>query len=247
MPAEAGPRRTVVITGAAGGLGRELAAAFARDGWALGLIGHSDRCALDELAASLDAERVSVACADVRNAAAVEAAFAQLLGELGALDVLVCAAGVSRPGLIVNTSAEDFSDELAVNLTGAFHCVRAAIRRMLPRRDGHIITIGSYWGGHGLHGGSAYSASKAGLVGLTLSAARELGPKNIRCNAVLPGFLRTPMTASLSEKQVARNLAGNALGRASDLDEVCAFVVRLAAMRHVSAQVFSLDSRAGRL
>jgi 3-oxoacyl-[acyl-carrier protein] reductase len=246
MGAEAEPRRTAIITGAAGGLGRALAAAFARDGWALGLLGHSDRGALDELAASLDAERVSVACADVRDADAVEAAFAQLSGELGGLDALVCAAGVSRPGLVVNVSAEHFSDEIAVNLTGAFHCMRAAIRRMLPRRDGHIITIGSYWGAHGLHGGSAYSASKAGLAGLTLSAARELGARNIRCNVVLPGFLRTPMTAPLSDKQVARNLAGNALGRASDLDEVCAFIVRLAAMRHVSAQVFDLDSRPGR-
>jgi len=238
---------SAVITGAAGGLGRELAVAFARDGWALGLIGHSDPAALDELAASLEAPMVATACCDIRDAKAVDDAFARLDEALGGIGVLVHAAAISLPGLVANVSPETFAAELDVNLSGAFHCVRAAIVRMLPRRDGHIITIGSYWGGHGLYGGAAYSASKAGLVGLTLSAAHEYGPRNIRCNVVLPGFLRTPMTADLKEKHVARAIADNVLGRASDLDEVCAFVVRLAAMRHVSAQVFNLDSRPGRL
>jgi 3-oxoacyl-[acyl-carrier protein] reductase len=238
---------TVIITGAAGGLGRELAAAFARHGWRLGLLGHSDRRALEELAASLGTDTVAAACCDVRDAADVERAFAQLTDELGGPDVLVNAAGTARPGLIVNLSAEDFDEEIAVNLTGAFHCMRAAIRRMLPRRDGHIINIGSHRGARGLYGGCGYSASKAGLVGLTLSAAREYGPKNIRCNVVLPGFLPTPMTAPLKPKQVARAIADNVLGRASDLDEVCEFVVGLAATRHISAQVFNLDSRPARL
>jgi len=247
MPARSERSRSVVITGATGGLGRELAAAFARDGWALGLLGHSDPAVLDELAAALGGTKVSAACCDVRDPGAVEGAFGQFDEALGGLDVLVHAAGISRPGLIVNASPADFDETIAVNLTGAFHCMRAAIRRMLPRRDGHIITIGSYRGGHGLYGGSAYSASKAGLVGLTLTAAREYGPKNIRCNVVLPGFLRTPMTAHLDEKHVARALADNVLGRASDFDEVCGFIVRLAPTRDVSAQVFNLDSRPGRL
>jgi len=239
--------RCVFITGAGGGLGRKLAAAFAQDGWSLGLIGHSNTSALNELAASLSAPKAATACCDVRDAEAVETAFQKLADELGALDVLVNAAGVSRPGLIVNARPEDFDEEIAVNLTGAFHCMRAAIRRMLPRRDGHIINIGSYWGAHGLYGECGYSASKAGLVGLTLTAAREVGPKNIRCNVVLPGFLQTPMTASLSEKNVARTIAQNTLGRSSGLDEVCAFIVRLAAMQNVSGQIFNLDSRPGRL
>jgi len=239
--------RCIFIAGATGGLGRKLAAAFAQDGWRLGLIGHSNTSALDELAASLDAPKVAAASCDVRDAEAVETAFRKLTDELGTLDALVNAAGVSRPGLLVNVSPENFDEEIAVNLTGAFHCMRAAIRRMLPRRDGHIINIGSYWGAHGLYGECGYGASKAGLVGLTLAAAREVGPKNIRCNVVLPGFLQTPMTASLSEKNVARTIAKNTLGRSSDFDEVCAFIVRLAAMQNVSGQIFNLDSRPGRL
>ncbi len=240
------PRRRVIITGATGGLGLELAAAFARHGWRLGLLGHSDRPALDALAASLGTA-TAAACCDVRDAPDVERAFAQLTDELGGLDVLVNAAGTARPGLIVNLAPEDFDEEIAVNLTGAFHCMRAAVRRMLPRRDGHIINIGSYRGAHGLSGGCGYSASKAGLVGLTLSAAREYGPKNIRCNLVLPGFLPTPMTAPLKPNHVARAIADNVLGRASDFDEICEFIVRLAVTRHVSAQVFNLDSRPARL
>ncbi|MBN1918841.1 MAG: SDR family oxidoreductase [Verrucomicrobia bacterium] len=238
---------SVVITGAAGGLGRELAAAFARAGWALGLMGHSTPEALHELAASLEPPQAATACCDVRDAAAVDAAFARFDEALGGLDVLVHTAAISPPGLVATVAPEAFDEQIEVNLTGAFHCVRAAIVRMLPRHDGHIITIGSYWGAHGLYGGAAYSASKAGLVGLTLSAAHEVGRKGIRCNVVLPGFLRTPMTAGLKERDVARAVAGNVLGRASDFDEVCAFVVGLAAMRHVSAQVFNLDSRPARL
>jgi 3-oxoacyl-[acyl-carrier protein] reductase len=239
--------KSVVITGAAGGLGRQLAAAFAKDGWCLGLMGHSHRAALDELAASLPAPTIATACCDIADADAVETVFAQFDDELGALDVLVHAAAVSPPGLIANMKPEEFDAGLAVNLTGAFHCMRAAIGRMLRRRDGHIITIGSYWGGHGLRGGCTYSASKAGLVGLRLAAAHEYGPRNIRCNVVLPGFMRTPMTAGIAEEHVARIAAKSLLGRISDLDEVCGFIVHLAGMRNVSAQVFNLDSRPGRL
>jgi 3-oxoacyl-[acyl-carrier protein] reductase len=239
--------RSVVITGAAGGLGRQLAAAFAKDGWGLGLMGHSDPDALDELAASLTAPAIATACCDIADADAVEAAFARFDDELGALDVLVHTAAVSPPGLILNMKPEDFDAGLAVNLTGAFRCMRAAIGRMLRQRDGHIITIGSYWGGHGLRGGCTYSASKAGLVGLTLAAAHEYGRRNIRCNVVLPGFMRTPMTAGIADEHIARIAAQNLLGRLSDFDEICGFIVHLAGMRHVSAQVFNLDSRPGRL
>ncbi len=238
---------SVVITGATGGLGRELAVAFGRAGWGLGLTGHSRPDALSELADALEAPKVAIACCDVRAPGAVEEAFAALAAALGGFDVLINCAGASHGALVVNMTPEQFDEDIAVNLTGAFHCMQAALRRMLPQRDGHIINIGSYWGQRGLYGGCAYSASKAGLIGLTLSAAREYGPKNVRCNAVLPGFLPTPMTAPLKAKHAARMISSTVLGRASDFDEVCGFIVRLAAMRHVSGQVFNLDSRPARL
>jgi 3-oxoacyl-[acyl-carrier protein] reductase len=241
------PTRIAVITGAHGGLGRELAAAFARAGWGLGLIGHTKPDALDELAGSLEAAPTATACCDVRDAAAVEQVFGQFDAELGSVDALVNAAAISPPGLLATMEPEVFDRTIDVNVTGVFHCMRSAARRMLRQRDGHIINIGSYWGLHGLRGASAYSASKAALVGLTMAAARELGPKSIRCNVVLPGFMRTPMTGDVRDEDMPRIVAHHALGRTSDFDEVCGFIIDLAAMRHVSGQVFNLDSRPGRL
>ena len=140
-------------------------------------------------------------------------------------------------------SDSDWQDVLEVNLRGPFLCSQAALRPMLAQGDGHILNIASFGGRVGRAGQSNYAASKAGLLGLTQSLAREVGASNIRVNAVLPGFLRTGMTGELTETQLATHAAANALGRLNDLGEVARMVVFLAGMRNISGQLFQLDSR----
>ena len=117
---------------------------------------------------------------------------------------------------------------------------------MLRQRGGHIINIGSFSGRAGQRGQANYAAAKAGLIGLTESLAKEVGSRNLRVNAILPGVLPTPMTAKLSETQLADYVAANALGRINSLSEVAEFIVFLATMQNVSGQVFQLDSRIAR-
>ena len=130
-----------------------------------------------------------------------------------------------------------------VNLDGAFRCARAVVRPMMRQRDGQILNITSYGGRVGRAGQANYAASKAALFGFTQSLARELGSRNIRVNAVSPGFLRTGLVADLTDDQQAAHAAANTLGRFNDVAEVARFVAFLAGMRNVSGQLFQLDSR----
>jgi 3-oxoacyl-[acyl-carrier protein] reductase len=142
-------------------------------------------------------------------------------------------------------SDDDWHRVLDVNLKGAFLCAQAALRPMLKQRDGHILNISSFGGRVGRAGQANYAASKAGLIGLTQALAKEAGSRNVRVNAVLPGFLRTRLVGDLTEEQLAAHAASNALGRLNEFAEVARFVTFLAGMRNVSSQVFQLDSRIG--
>jgi 3-oxoacyl-[acyl-carrier protein] reductase len=153
---------------------------------------------------------------------------------------------VTADALSWQLSEEDWDRVLAVNLKGAFLCAQAALRPILRQRNGHIINIGSFSGRAGQLGQANYAAAKAGLIGLTESLAKEVGSRNVRVNAVLPGVLPTSMTAKLSEAQLAEYAAANALGRINSLTEVAQFIVFLATMQNVSGQVFQLDSRIAR-
>jgi 3-oxoacyl-[acyl-carrier protein] reductase len=132
---------------------------------------------------------------------------------------------------------------LDVNLKGAFLCSQAVCRRMIKQRDGHIINISSSSGRAGQRGQANYAAAKAGLFGLTTSLAREVGSRNVRVNAVLPGVLPTKMTAKRSEAEMQEFAEANALGRINSLDEVARFVAFLAGTKNISGQLFQLDSR----
>jgi 3-oxoacyl-[acyl-carrier protein] reductase len=228
----------VLITGAGGGLGRALVEHFAAHDWRV-VAGWHQTPACPEIDAiwhvQLDVTHPAQA------AEVVEAAMARW----GRIDLLINNAGLTADQLFWQISDEDWQQVIDVNLRGAFICSRAAARPMLKQRDGQIVNISSFSARNGTVGQAGYAAAKAGLIGLTQSLARELGSRNIRVNAILPGVLPTAMTASLPGQRLAELAAANALGRINSLDEVARFIAFLATMENVSGQIFQLDSRIG--
>lgn len=177
---------------------------------------------------------------DVRSAAAVEAWFF----ELERIDLLVNNAGITGDALLARQNPEVWGDVIDTNLKGTHLCMQQAAITMMRQHDGHIINIGSYSAFHPPVGQTAYAASKAGLIGLTKSYARELGKRNIRCNCVLPGFLETKMTAKVCEEARVVALKRHALGRFNTVNDAADFIAFLAKSENISGQVFQLDSRA---
>lgn len=233
-----GKRQVILITGAAGGLGQALVEAFAAADWQVVAGWH-------QTPISGQPANVFPTPLDVTAADSVSAAFAETLARFGRLDALINNAGIARDALVAQMSDDDWHRVLDVNLKGAFLCAQAALRPMLKQRDGHILNISSFGGRVGRAGQANYAASKAGLIGLTQALAKEAGSRNVRVNAVLPGFLRTRLVGDLTEEQLAAHAASNALGRLNEFAEVARFVTFLAGMRNVSGQVFQLDSRIG--
>jgi 3-oxoacyl-[acyl-carrier protein] reductase len=253
-PLPASPR-VVLITGAAGGLGRALVSAFAVDGCQVIATWHREpftepdcgqECPRSREGGLSSPPNILPVCPlqlDVTRREEVTAVFDEVLTKHGRLDVLINNAGVAVDSLVAQMTGDTWQRVLDVNLKGAFLCSQAAIRPMLKQRDGHILNISSFGGRVGRAGQANYAASKAALIGLTQSLAKEVGSRNVRVNAVLPGFLRTKLVGTLTEEQLAARAASNTLGRLNDLDEVARFIVFLAGMRNVSGQVFQLDSR----
>jgi 3-oxoacyl-[acyl-carrier protein] reductase len=179
---------------------------------------------------------------DVRDEAQVEA----YIGGLEQIDVLIANAGMTRDGALANIGTADFKEVLDANLRGAFLCARAAVKKMVKQRSGHILLIGSRAAKAGTRGQSAYAAAKAGLVGFGQSLAKEYGARNIRCNVVLPGFLETKFTAHLPEKRREEIRAEHVLGRFNTVENSARAIAFLARLDHISGQVFTLDSRMDR-
>lgn len=244
MPHASG-KRVVLITGASRGLGRQIAVRFGRAGERV-VVNYlrNEAGALETVEEITHAggEAFSIR-ADVRVSKDVEAMVSETIRRWGAVDVLVNNAGSTKDGLLLRMADEYWNDVIAANLTGPFYCIRAAAGAMMTRRRGQIISIGSIVGIQGREGQANYAASKAGLMGLTRACARELGPYNIRVNAVLPGYLLTDMGRKASDAVLERVRRENALGRPSDPEEVAEFVYRLSLMENVSGQIFNLDSR----
>ncbi len=228
----------VLITGAATGLGLALAGAFAEEGWYVEAAGHSSLPPVTH-------DHVQVMRLDVTDKVSINEAVGAVLGRRGRLDVLVNNAGVASDAPLARMEDQDWDRVLDVNLKGPFLCSQAVLRPMLRQRSGHILNIGSF-SARGARGQANYSAAKAGLVGLTLSLAKEVGGRGIRVNAVLPGVLPTRMTASLADDVKTAFAAANALGRISSLEGTARAIVRIAAFPDCSGQVFQLDSRVGR-
>ena len=234
-----------LITGAARGIGRAIALALARPGLTIYLndisLGEeAARTQKDVAAKGAEAKLIEFNVADFVQ---VQQGIDEIVKESGRLDLLVNNAGITRDNLILRMKEEEWDAVLAVNLKGAYNCIRAVSKTMVKQRFGRIINLSSVVGVMGNAGQANYVASKAGLIGLTKSVARELGSRNITVNAVAPGFIQTEMTESLPEKVKAEMMAQIPLGRFGTPEEVAQAVVFLAseAATYITGQVLHIN------
>ncbi len=218
--------RTALVTGASGGIGRATARALHGQGAKVAVSG-TRREALEALAAELG-DRVTVLPCDLADAAAVEALVPAAEAAMGGLDILVSNAGVTRDNLFMRMKDEEWETVIAINLTAAFRLARAALKTMMRKRYGRIIGVSSVVGVAGNPGQGNYAASKAGMIGMFKSLAAEVASRNVTVNCVAPGFIETPMTAALNEKQRAAVLSAVPMGRMGTGADIAASIVYLA-------------------
>jgi len=218
--------KTALITGATGTIGGSIARTLHGQGATVALSG-TRFSNLDQLAAELGG-RVHVLPCDLVDTAAVEALVPRAEEAMGQLDVLVSNAGVTRDNLLVQLRDEDWEQVIAVNLSATFRLARAAVRGMMRRRFGRVVAITSVVGLTGNPGQANYIAAKAGITGLIKAAAQEYSKRNVTANCVAPGFIVTPMTDKLNDKQRDAILSKVPAGRAGTAEEVAAAVVFLA-------------------
>ncbi len=243
LPLPSLQNQVAVVTGASRGIGRAIALHLGAIG-AKVAINYARSAAeaeslLEEIAA-LGGEGIALA-ADVSASDSVEGLFAQVMERWGRVDVLVNNAGMTRDTLLLRMKPEDWQAVLDLNLTGVFLCLKAAAKIMVKQRQGRIINITSVVGLVGNAGQANYSAAKAGVVGLTKTAARELASRNITVNAVAPGFIATQMTEKLDPGPIVAQIP---LGRMGSPEEVAGLVRFLAAdpaAAYITGQVFTID------
>jgi 3-oxoacyl-[acyl-carrier protein] reductase len=218
--------KSALVTGASGGLGGAIAAALHRQGARVALSG-TRREALERLAGELGGNTI-VLPADLADPTAVEALVPAAETALGAIDILVNNAGLTRDNLFLRMKDEEWDRVIAVNLTAAFRLARASLKGMMRRRYGRIIGVSSVVGVTGNAGQGNYAAAKAGMIGMSKALAAEVASRNITVNCVAPGFIATPMTESLNEKQREAILASVPMGRLGEGADIAAAVVYLA-------------------
>jgi 3-oxoacyl-[acyl-carrier protein] reductase len=233
-----------VVTGAGRGIGRAIALKFAAEGAGVVCVSrtqeNSEKVANEIVALGKKAWAFSV---DVSDSAAVSTAAEKILADCGKVDILVNNAGVTRDGLLMRMSDEDWDAVLDTNLKGAFHFTRAFFRVFAKHRAGRIINISSVIGLIGNPGQSNYAASKAGLIGFTQSVARELASRGVTVNAIAPGFIETDMTSDLNAELKANILRAIPMGRfgsAEDIADAALFLASSSA-RYVTGQVLTVD------
>ncbi len=238
--------RVALITGASRGIGRAIAVELARGGADVALLGR-DAAALDESAAACREARpdgrARTFVLDVADERANTTTVEQIVADFGRLDIAVANAGQSIDGLMLRFKSSDFERLVDANLKSAFYLSAAVTRPMVKQRSGAIVFVSSIVGLAGSAGQTAYSATKAGLLGLTKSLAKEIGSRNVRVNAVAPGLIETAMTVDMPEAARARYLQQIALGRPGSPEDVAGVVSFLCsdAARYVTGQTIVVD------
>jgi 3-oxoacyl-[acyl-carrier protein] reductase len=221
--------RVALVTGASQGIGRACALKLAALGATVAVAARNQE-KLIELVQEIDAAggRAAAFPVDVGNEEQVKAAFKAALAQFGKLDILVNNAGITRDQLVMRMKRADWDSVLNTNLTSAYLCIQQVIGSMLKQRWGRIINITSVFGQMGQAGQANYASSKAGLIGLTMAIAREVGSRNITCNAVAPGFIETAMTSGFSEDFKQNAIKMIPLGRVGSPEDVASSVAFLA-------------------
>ena len=237
--------KSAVVTGAGRGIGRGIALALAREGAMVVVNYNGSKERAEEVVRTIEeagGKAVAIQC-NISDFEAAKEFFANVVKEYGKIDILVNNAGITKDNLMMKMSEEEFQSVIQTNLAGTFHGVKFVTRPMMKQRQGRIINIASVSGVIGNMGQANYSASKAGVIGLTKAAAKELASRNITVNAVAPGFVATEMTDVLSDSVKEAAVATIPLGRFGEVEDIAETVVFLASdkAKYITGQVICVD------
>lgn len=237
--------KIALVTGASRGIGRQVALTLAKKGAMVIVNYNGSQARAEDVEKEIVAEggKAVVYGCDVSDFAKAEDMIKSIIKEYGSIDILVNNAGVTRDNLLMKMSEEDFDKVISTNLKGAFNCIKHVSRQMLRQKSGRIVSISSVVGIAGNAGQANYAASKAGIIGLTKSAAKELGSRGITVNAIAPGYVETEMTEVLSEElkeKMVENIALRRAGKPEDIANAVAFLVSEEAS-YITGQVISVD------
>lgn len=237
--------KVAVVTGASRGIGRAVAIKFAEEGAVVVINYNGSKERAESVKNEIEAAggKAAIRQCNVSDYSACEEMFKDIIAEFGSIDILVNNAGITKDGLLMKMTEADYDAVLDTNLKGTFNCIRFVARQMIKQRGGRIINMSSVSGVLGNAGQANYSASKAGVIGLTKSAARELAARGITVNAIAPGFINTEMTEVLSDKVKEGAVAQIPLGKFGETEDIANAAAFLASdqARYITGQVLHID------
>ena len=238
-------RKTSVVTGASRGIGRAIALKFAQNNINVAVIYAGNEDSANETIKEAKALGVNAQCykCDVSDFESTKSTIATIIEEFNGIDILVNNAGITKDKLILQMSEDDFDSVVSINLKGAFNLTKHCYSHFMKKRRGRIINISSVSGIMGNVGQANYSAAKAGLIGLTKTTAKELAGRNITCNAIAPGFIKTDMTGGLPEKVIELAMQSIPLKRMGESEEVAELALFLASEKaaYITGEVIKID------